>query len=58
MKNINVAYLKNILTERKELLRREVQKMVVDNLTPLSTIRERSAEMQIIDDQLNELEKA
>jgi len=55
---LNIPYLKGLLAERKDLIRREVQKMVVDNLTPLSTIRERSAEMQIIDDQLNELEKA
>jgi len=55
---LNIPYLKGLLAQRKDLIRREVQKMVVDNLTPLSTIRERSAEMQIIDDQLNELEKA
>ena len=58
MININVQYLKGLLSKRKDLLRRETQQMIVDKLTPLDTIRANESEMMLIDAQMKELEKA
>lgn len=55
---INPEYLKGLLTNRKDLLRREVKQMIVDKLTPLDTIRAMESEMELIDTQIKELEKA
>jgi hypothetical protein len=55
---INPEYLKGLLSNRKDLLRREVKQMLVDKLTPLDTIRAMESEMELIDTQMKELEKA
>lgn len=55
---INPEYLKGLLANRKDLLRREVKQMIVDKLTPLDTIRAMESEMELIDTQIKELEKA
>lgn len=55
---INSEYLKGLLANRKDLLRREVKQMIVDKLTPLDTIRAMESEMELIDTQIKELEKA
>ena len=55
---INPEYLKGLLANRKDLLRREVKQMIVDKLTPLDTIRAMESEMELIDTQMKELEKA
>ena len=55
---LDVQYLKGLLAERKDLLRRETQQMIVDKLTPLDTIRANESEMMLIDAQMKELEKA
>lgn len=55
---INTQYLKGLLAQRKDLLRREVKQMLVDKLTPLDTIRAMESEMELIDTQTKELEKA
>lgn len=55
---INPEYLKGLLSNRKDLLRREVKQMIVDKLTPLDTIRAMESEMELIDTQIKELEKA
>lgn len=55
---LNVEYLKGLLAARKDLLRRETQKMIVDKLTPLATIRANESEMVLIDEQVKKLEKA
>ena len=55
---INPEYLKGLLANRKDLLRREVEQMILDKLTPLDTIRAMESEMELIDTQIKELEKA
>ena len=55
---LNIQYLKGLLAQRKDLLRRETQQMVVDKLTPLDTIRSNESEMVLIDTQMKALEKA
>ena len=55
---INPEYLKGLLANRKDLLRREVKQMIVDKLPPLDTIRAMESEMELIDTQIKELEKA
>jgi hypothetical protein len=58
MNTLNLEYLKGLLSNRKDLLRRETQQMIVDKLTPLDTIRANESEMTLIDAQMKELEKA
>jgi len=58
MSTLNLEYLKGLLSQRKDLLRRETQQMIVDKLTPLDTIRANESEMMLIDAQMKELEKA
>ena len=58
MSTLNLEYLKGLLAQRKDLLRRETQQMIVDKLTPLDTIRANESEMTLIDAQMKELEKA
>ena len=58
MSTLNLEYLKGLLSNRKDLLRRETQQMIVDKLTPLDTIRANESEMMLIDAQMKELEKA
>ena len=58
MNTLNLEYLKGLLSQRKDLLRRETQQMIVDKLTPLDTIRAMESEMELIDTQIKELEKA
>ena len=58
MNTLNLEYLKGLLSQRKDLLRRETQQMIVDKLTPLDTIRANESEMMLIDAQMKELEKA
>jgi hypothetical protein len=58
MSTLNLEYLKGLLSNRKDLLRRETQQMIVDKLTPLDTIRANESEMTLIDAQMKELEKA
>lgn len=58
MNNINIEYLKGLLVNRKDLLRRETKQMVLDKLTPLATIRSNENEMTLIDTQIKALEKA
>jgi hypothetical protein len=54
---LDVEYLKGLLAQRKDLLRRETQKMIVDKLTPLDTIRANENEMVLIDTQTKALER-
>jgi hypothetical protein len=54
---VDVEYLKGLLAARKDLLRRETQKMIVDKLTPLDTIRANENEMVLIDTQTKALER-
>ncbi len=54
---VDVEYLKGLLAQRKDLLRRETQKMIVDKLTPLDTIRANENEMVLIDTQTKALER-
>jgi hypothetical protein len=54
---LDVQYLKGLLAQRKDLLRRETQKMIVDKLTPLDTIRANENEMVLIDTQTKALER-
>ena len=54
---LDVEYLKGLLAQRKDLLRRETQKMIVDKLTPLDTIRANENEMILIDTQTKALER-
>jgi hypothetical protein len=54
---LDVQYLKGLLAERKDLLRRETQQMIVDKLTPLDTIRANENEMVLIDTQTKALER-
>ena len=54
---LDVQYLKGLLAARKDLLRRETQKMIVDKLTPLDTIRANENEMVLIDTQTKALER-
>ena len=56
--SLNIQYLKGLLATRKDLLRHETRQMIVDKLTPLSTIRDKEQEMSLIDSQIKELEKA
>ena len=58
MSQINTEYLKGLLAKRKDLLRRETKQMVLDKLTPLTTIRANENEMVLIDTQIKALEKA
>ena len=58
MSTLNLEYLKGLLSQRKDLLRRETQQMIVDKLTPLDTLRANESEMMLIDAQMKELEKA
>jgi len=58
MSEINQEYLKGLLAQRKDLLRRETKQMVLDKLTPLNTIRANENEMTLIDAQMKALEKA
>jgi len=58
MSEINQEYLKGLLAQRKDLLRRETKQMVLDKLTPLNTIRANENEMTLIDAQIKALEKA
>lgn len=58
MTSLNVEYLKGLLAARKDLLRHETRQMILDKLTPLSTIRGKEQEMILIDTQIKELEKA
>jgi hypothetical protein len=58
MSVINQEYLKGLLAQRKDLLRRETKQMVLDKLTPLNTIRANENEMTLIDTQIKALEKA
>ena len=58
MSTLNLEYLKGLLSKRKDLLRRETQQMIVDKLTPLDTIRAMESEMDLIDTQIKQLEKA
>jgi hypothetical protein len=58
MSEINQEYLKGLLAQRKDLLRRETKQMVLDKLTPLTTIRANENEMTLIDTQIKALEKA
>ena len=58
MSTLNLEYLKGLLCKRKDLLRRETQQMIVDKLTPLDTIRANEDEMDLIDTQIKQLEKA
>jgi hypothetical protein len=58
MSEINQEYLKGLLAQRKDLLRRETKQMVLDKLTPLNTIRANENEMTLIDTQIKALEKA
>jgi hypothetical protein len=58
MSTLNLEYLKGLLFKRKDLLRRETQQMIVDKLTPLDTIRAMESEMDLIDTQIKQLEKA
>jgi hypothetical protein len=58
MSTLNLEYLKGLLSKRKDLLRRETQRMIIDKLTPLDTIRANESEMMLIDAQMKELEKA
>jgi len=51
MQTLNIEYLKGLLQKRKDLLRHEVNQMIVDKLTPLDTIRSCEAEMELIDTQ-------
>jgi hypothetical protein len=55
---LNIQYLKGLLAQRKDLLRRETKQMLIDKLTPLDTIRAMESEMDLIDTQTKELEKA
>jgi hypothetical protein len=55
---LNTEYLKGLLAQRKDLLRHETRQMILDKLTPLSTIRGKEQEMILIDTQIKELEKA
>ena len=55
---IDVQYLKGLLSQRKDLLLRETRQMIVDKLTPLATIQANESEMVLIDQQLKALEKA
>lgn len=57
MSEINLEYLKGLLAQRKDLLRRETKQMVLDKLTPLNTIRANENEMVLIDTQIKALEK-
>jgi hypothetical protein len=57
MSEINLEYLKGLLAQRKDLLRRETKQMVLDKLTPLTTIRANENEMVLIDTQIKALEK-
>ena len=57
MSTLNLEYLKGLLCNRKDLLRRETQQMIVDKLTPLDTIRAMESEMDLIDTQIKQLEK-
>ena len=54
---VDVEYLKGLLAQRKDLLRRETQQMIVDKLTPLDTIRANENEMVLIDTQTKALER-
>lgn len=54
---VDVQYLKGLLAQRKDLLRRETQQMIVDKLTPLDTIRANENEMVLIDTQTKALER-
>ena len=58
MSTLNLEYLKGLLCKRKDLLRRETKQMVLDKLTPLTTIRANEDEMVLIDTQIKALEKA
>ena len=58
MSALNPQYLKGLLSKRKDLLRRETKQMLVDKLAPLDTIRAMESEMELIDTQIKELEKA
>jgi len=58
MSALNPQYLKGLLSKRKDLLRRETKQMLVDKLTPFDTIRAMESEMELIDTQIKELEKA
>jgi hypothetical protein len=58
MSEINLEYLKGLLAQRKDLLRRETKQMVLDKLTPLTIIRANENEMTLIDTQIKALEKA
>jgi len=55
-KDLNLEYLKNLLTSRKDTVRVEVRQMIIDKLTPLDTIKNREAEMELITSQLKILE--
>jgi len=58
MSEIIQEYVKGLLAQRKDLLRRETKQMVLDKLTPLNTIRANENEMTLIDTQIKALEKA
>jgi hypothetical protein len=55
--HLDIEYLKGLLAQRKDLLRRETQQMIVDKLTPLDTIRANENEMVLIDTQTKALER-